>query len=215
MDILAIAGRLRNVRWIGGGSVAGKTTIARKLAADHGLHLYSCDAMQSEHTRRSNPSDHPLLHDFLAMDMDERWMNRPPEVMLKTFHGFEGEGFNMILEDLLALPEGSPILAEGYKLLPRLVAPLLSLPNQAVWLVPTSQFRRRALDARGSTWDIPQKTSNPERTLDNLLARDRLFTEEVVKQAAALQLRMIEMDGTLSIDAVTIRVAECLALATP
>ena len=32
------------------------------------------------------------------MDMDERWVNRSPEVMLETFHGFQGEGFDLVLE---------------------------------------------------------------------------------------------------------------------
>ena len=43
----------------------------------------------------------------MAMDMDERWVNRSPEVMLETFHGFQGEGFDLVLEDLRALPPGS------------------------------------------------------------------------------------------------------------
>ncbi len=97
------------------------------------------------------------------MDMDERWVNRSPSAMLKTFHGFQGEGFDLLLEDLLALPEEPPILAEGFRLLPRLVAPLLSRSNQAVWLVPTPEFRRAAFDSRGFTWTIPRKTSNPEQ----------------------------------------------------
>lgn len=210
-----LARRLQHVRWIGGGSGAGKTSIAHRLAADHGLRLYSSDPIRAEHTRRSSASKHRLLHDFLAMDMDERWVNRPPSVMFKTFHGFHGEGFGLIVEDLLALPEDPPILAEGYKLLPRLVAPLLSGPNQAVWLIPTPEFRRAALDKRGSTWDIPRQTSNPERALANLLARDRLFTDEVTKQAAALQLRLIEVDGSLSIDEITTLLAEDLGLGTP
>ena len=75
----------------------------------------------------------PLLQEFMAMNMDERWVNRPPEVMLETFHGFQGEGFDLVLDDLLALPPDPPVLAEGFSLLPRLVGPLLSRPRQAVW----------------------------------------------------------------------------------
>lgn len=157
-----VRARLRHVSWIGGGSGAGKSTIARRLAADHGFRVYSCDKELSAHVARSNSSDHPLLHAFLGMDMDERWVNRSPSAMLKTFHGFQGEGFDLLLEDLLALPEEPPILAEGFRLLPRLVAPLLSRSNQAVWLVPTPEFRRAAFDSRGFTWTIPRKTSNPE-----------------------------------------------------
>lgn len=206
--------RLRHVRWIGGGSGAGKSTIARRLAADYGLRLYSSDDVMSAHAGRSNPADDPLLHAFLAMDMDERWVHRSPTVMFETFHWFQGEGFDLILEDLLALPEEPPIVAEGFRLLPRLVAPLLSLRNQAVWLVPTPAFRRVAFDRRGFTWDIPRKTSNPEHALSNLLVRDQLFTDEVLKEATALRLPIIEVDGKLSVEELTRRTAESLGLNT-
>ncbi len=136
--------RLRHVRWIGGGSGAGKSTIAGILAEEYGLHLYRCDDTQSVHTARSNISDYPMLYAFLAMTMDERWVKRTPEEMFHTFHGFHGEGFALILEDLLNLPTDMPVLVEGYKLLPRLVAPLLSQPDQAVWLIPTPDCLRAA-----------------------------------------------------------------------
>ncbi len=209
----SVRDRLRHVRWIGGGSGAGKSTIARELAAKHGLRVYGSDATVGDHARRSNAADHPLLHEFLATDMDERWVNRSPSVMLETFHGFQGEAFELIIEDLLALPDEPPILAEGFRLLPRLVAPLLSRPNQAVWLVPTPEFRRAAFEARGFTWEIPQKTNDPERALANLLERDRLFTSQVAREASALQLRVIEVDVGLSVDVLTQRVQLALGLA--
>ncbi len=204
--------RLSHVRWIGGGSAAGKSTIARQLAANYGLHLYSSDAVMADHARRSNPADAPLLHAFIAMDMDERWANRSPQVMFKTFHWFAGEGFELIVEDLLALPKEQPILVEGFRLLPRLVAPLLSHPDQAVWLIPTPDFRRIAFDSRGFTWEIPRKTSKPEQALSNLLARDALFTDEIIQEATALQLRVIRVDGGLSADELTNYVADHLGL---
>jgi len=121
-----LAPRLRHVRWIGGGSGAGKSTVARQLTATYGLRLYRTDDTIAEHVRRSRSTDTPLLDAFLAMDMDERWANRSPEVMLKTFPWFAGEGFDLIMEDLLALAEDPLVLAEGFRLLPRLVAPLFS-----------------------------------------------------------------------------------------
>ena len=40
----ALAARLGHVYWIGGGSGAGKSTITRRLAAQHGLSVYAVDA---------------------------------------------------------------------------------------------------------------------------------------------------------------------------
>jgi 2-phosphoglycerate kinase len=210
-----LAARLRHVRWIGGGSGAGKSTIARQLAADHELRLYRTDDTIAEHARRSRSTNAPLLDAFLAMNMDERWVNRSPEAMLTTFPWFASEGFDLIMEDLLALAEDPLILAEGFRLLPRLVAPLLSRPKQAVWLVPTPAFRRAAFDSRGFTWEIAKKTSKPQRALSNLLVRDHLFAQEVVKEASALQLRVIEADGTVSVDEMLRQVATHLDLSAP
>jgi len=204
--------RLRHIRWIGGGSGAGKSTIAGLLAEVYGLHLYHCDDAQSAHTARSNATDHPMLHAFLAMTMDERWVKRTPEEMFHTFHGFHGEGFVLILEDLLGLPTDVPVLVDGYKLLPRLVSPLLSRSDQALWLIPTPEWRRMALSRRGSLWSIAGRTSDPQTALANLLARDALYTEEVARQAAALQLPTIEINGSATVDELVERAAHCLGL---
>jgi hypothetical protein len=202
---------LQHVRWIGGGSGAGKSTVARQLAADHGLRLYHTEPF-SRYAARADPRTTPLLWEFMAMDMDERWVNRSPEVMLETFHGFQGEGFDRVLDDLLALPPDQPVLAEGFSLLPRLVAPLLTRPRQAVWLLPAPEFRRAAFESRGSTWTIPNKTSDPQRALANLLARDQLFTEELRAQARATQLQTLDVDGSMGVAESVARVGEALGL---
>src|SRR5580704_1584547 len=74
-----------------------------------------------------------------------------------------GEGFGLIVEDLLRLGREPGVIAEGFRLLPRLVKPLLAVPGHAVWLLPTPEFRRAAFDSRGSSWEIARKTSDPER----------------------------------------------------
>lgn len=136
-DATEVRARLRHVRWIGGGSGAGKSTIARRLADRHGLRLYSTDDAMSDHVGRCTPEEAPFLQEFLVMGMDERWADRSPETMLKTFHWFEGEGFHLIVEDLLRLPEQPGVVVEGFRLLPHLVAPYLTHADQAVWLLPT------------------------------------------------------------------------------
>ena len=192
--------RLRHVRWIGGGSGAGKSTIAAHVASRHGLQLYSTDDVMRDHARRSTAEDAPSLSLFAAMDMDERWLNRSPETMLETFHWYRGEGFGLIVEDLLRLPQEPGVIAEGFRLLPHLVKPLLALPSHAVWLLPTPEFRQRAFESRGGLWQIAEKTSDPPRALRNLLERDRMFTDRLRAEAKDLELPVIDVDVTLTED---------------
>jgi hypothetical protein len=111
-DAAAPRARLRHVYWLGGGTGAGKSTIARRIAARHGLHLYATDDVMSDHATRSTPEDSPFLTEFKAMDMDERWVNRSPETMLETFHWFRGESFSLIVEDLLRLSTEPCVIVE-------------------------------------------------------------------------------------------------------
>jgi 2-phosphoglycerate kinase len=208
----ALRERLRYVYWIGGGSGAGKSTIARRLAAGHGLRLYATDEVMADHGRRSTPADSPFLAGFAAMDMDERWVTRSPEAMLETFHWFRGEGFGLIVDDLLRLPGREGVIAEGFRLLPRLVQPLLAVPGHAVWLCSTPGFRRAAFASRGSLREIAGKTSDPEKALRNLLERDRLFTERLREEAAGLGLRVIEVDVTTTEDDLAGQVTQALRL---
>jgi 2-phosphoglycerate kinase len=201
--------QLQHVYWIGGASCAGKSTIARRIAAQHGLRVYPTDDVMSDHARRSTDEDAPLLHRFMAMNMDERWVNPSPQTLLETFHWFHGEGFNLIIEDLLDLPREPGVIVEGFRLLPRLVKPLLSVPAHAVWLLPTRTFRQRVLERRGgSAWGFLAKTSDPERALRNLLERDRMFTDVLREETARLKLPAIDVDTTLSEDDVLKRVTE-------
>jgi 2-phosphoglycerate kinase len=211
-DAAALRARLRHVYWIGGGSGAGKSTIARRIAARHGLQLYATDDVMSDHAARSTPEDSPFLSGFKSMNMDERWLSRTPETMLETFHWFRGESFSLIVEDLLGLPTQRCVIVEGFRLLPRLVKPLLAMPRHAVWLLPTPDFRRAAIDSRGSTWTIARKTSDPEKALHNLLERDRMFTERLYEETKSLELRVIEVDPTMTEDDLAERVTEKLGL---
>ena len=169
----------------------------------------------ADHARRSTPGDAPHLTRFAAMTMDERWLGRTPEEMLDDFHWFRGEGFDLVVEDLAGLTatgDGPPVLAEGFRLLPHLVAPLLAAPHHAVWLLPTPAVRRAALESRGDLWSVAGRTSDPERALAALLERDHLFTERLRAECAALSLPTVDVDPDLSEDALTTHVAATLHL---
>ena len=205
--------RLRDVYWIGGGSGAGKSTVARRLADQYGLRRYATDDVMADHGRRISREDSPFLSAFVAMDMDERWVSRPPQVMLETFHWFRGEGFGLIVEDLLRLADHDPgVIAEGFRLLPRLVRPLLADLQHAVWLLPAPDFRRAAFENRAATLQFWQRTSDPDRALRNLLERDRMFTGQLRAEAGRLGLPVIEVDATVTEDDLVRQVADGFGL---
>ncbi|HXQ70443.1 MAG TPA: hypothetical protein VN844_08155 [Pyrinomonadaceae bacterium] len=212
-DTEALQDQLRHVYWIGGGSGAGKSTITRRIAAEHGLQAYVTDDVMADHAKRSTPRDCPLLHMFMAMDMDQRWVSRSPEAMLETFHWFRGEGFNMIVEDILNLPKESGVVVDGFRLLPHLVKPLLADPSHAVWLIPTPEFRQAVMESRGGPKaGFIAKTGDPERAMRNLLERDAMFTERLNDEAQRLGLNTIEVNPSMTEDDLTARVVRAFGL---
>jgi hypothetical protein len=192
--------RLRHVYWIGGGSGAGKSTVAAALADRYGLRLYGTDESMPDHARRTSAAEAPFLHEFIGMSMDERWLNRSPEVMFATFHWFQGEGFHLIVEDLLAMPPEQGVVVEGFRLLPKLVAPLLADRSRAVWLLPSDDFRAFAVDKRAKETGRPgfiHQTSDPERAARNLVGRERMFAERLREETRELGLQAITVDAAV------------------
>ncbi|MDH3300823.1 MAG: hypothetical protein OES24_09980 [Acidimicrobiia bacterium] len=206
---------LAKVLWIGGGSAGGKSTMAARLAADHGLTVYRTDEeLSAQVQRRLSSSEAPLLHRFLAMDMDERWVNRSPREMLETFHWFRGEGFDLLIDDVRSRAADGLLVVEGFHLLPGLLAPVLHDRRRAVWLLPTPEFREQVVRRRVAAGPhFVDRTSDPGRALANLSERDRLFTEQVRAEVRALGLMPMDIDGSRSIDDVAADLARHFGLA--
>lgn len=190
---------LDHIRWVGGGTGAGKTMVTRRLAEQFGLPVYSSDATISVHSARLGAAA-PLLERFRRMSMDERWVLRDPVSMYWTFPWFQGEGFDLLIEDLRSLPSSSVTVVEGFRLLPQLVRPHLSDPRHAVWLIPSPRFRRAAFAARDGAEAFWLRTTDPRRALANLLERDEIFTDEVAANAARNGLSTLVLDDARTVD---------------
>ncbi|HVD51171.1 MAG TPA: hypothetical protein VNB51_03955 [Candidatus Udaeobacter sp.] len=196
---------LGHVLWIGGGTGAGKSSVASALAERYGLTRYDYDWHDSrDHTDRTRQDRHPHRATFLAMSLDERWVFPSPREMADNAIGSFGERFEMVLEDLLALPRGRFIVADGFGLLPELIHPFIQSPGPAVFLLATPEFRIVALERRG--WRTIDGTSDADRARANRLARDELLTEYVRRTAAGLGLATISVDGTRGLDEITAEV---------
>ena len=181
--------------WIGGATDAGKTTVARRLALAHTLSLFECDRRDAaEHERIAQAS--PAYRTFLGMDVEARWVTTTPEWLLQNTLATFAARFPLILQSVTELERrGRPVLAEGWDLLPDLVAPHLTDPRQAIWLIPTEDFKRRSWAARDKpSWK--RQVSDPERAIRNAFTRDVLLGEEIARQAAAHGFDLMIIDGS-------------------
>ncbi len=66
--------------------------------------------------------------------------------------------------------------------------------------------------SRGSLWEIARKTSDPEQALQNLLERDRMFTDRLRREARRLDLPVIEISTAMTEDGLARRVTEVFGL---
>ena len=198
--------------WVGGAQWAGKTTVARLLAARYPLVVYAYDyhdARSHSARARADADRFPAYNAFLEAlndDPDRVWSDPSPEQMTEQALAVFGERFQMVLEDLAAMPEATPVLAEGWGLRPDLVAPHLAAPEQAIFLVPTRSFRESQLDALGRAKRLGTTVREPTRAQRNRVERDRLLADDVVARATALGLPVLEVDGTEDAPAVAERV---------
>ena len=190
---------LAHIFWMGGSPCSGKSSIAELLSRKRELQYYQCDGAFAEHGRRVTALGQPTFHKLIGMTWDEIW-TRPVDIQLREEIAIYREEFDMILDDLLALPPSPPILAEGSALLPDCVNDVLMNPHQAIWIVPSESFQREHYPDRGG-WvqDILRHCANPDLAFRNWMDRDVAFARWVSRRTTELGLEMIEVDGKRTI----------------
>ena len=200
-----------HVYWIGGSPCAGKSTVAQALADRYNLHYYPCDAWFAEHQRRADAMHQPTLQHLATLSCDEIWLPPVAEQVARV-QAIYHEEFALILDDLRTLPSGRPIVAEGAALLPQLVLPYLPRQQQAIWLTPTPAFQRTHYAQRPWIHDVLRASTDATQAFQNWMARDEAYAALINDQATAAGLRLVQVDGQQTSDALTVLVAAWFAL---
>lgn len=189
---------LSHVLWIGGGTDAGKSSVTDELATRHGLQVYHYDKFDRLH--------HALLalrnekhRRMFAASTDELWLEPSVEDLVqRSLESFE-DRWPLVVQQLLEMPQQPRILAEGFGLMPQLVAPIVSGPSNAIWLVPSFEFKRASMARRNKFRDL---TSDPQHAVKKLLGRDAMLAERSKLEAEVRGFRVIEVDDSQPVEVV-------------
>jgi 2-phosphoglycerate kinase len=202
---------LDRILWIGGGTDAGKTTTATLLAEKLGFQVYHYDR-SSGAAEQLGREKAPRMFEWIEMSIDECWQLRNPEEIARhTFETFD-ETFSVKLAEILAMTKASVVIAEGFAFTPKLIEPLITSSNQAIWLIPTEEFQRDSFQRRGKDrYSQRDGNSDPELATRNHFKRDLLMAEQVRVEAEARGLRWLRIDGSLSLNEVALVVEEHFA----
>jgi hypothetical protein len=205
-----LAELLTHVRWIAGGTAAGKTTLARTLADRHDIAVYDGDRAEHGWLARCTPQRHPRLSAMRAVPPGGMWRGRTAQQVFRTMASLHGESVGFVVEDLLAMPRDRVVVVDFFGILPGHLAPLLRRPEQAVLLLPTPRFRRDALTARYADPDRARANwggEDPATTLAKRLERDALWDAEVRGQAEGHRLDTLTIDGGVPVADLAAQVA--------
>jgi hypothetical protein len=208
-------GALTHVRWIAGGTGAGKSTVAAALAERYGVQVYDGDRAEHRWPARCTPDHHPHMYAAWDRPPGAMWAGRSPREIFRAMASLHGETVGFVAEDLSALPSDRVIVVDYFGVLPGHLAPLLHRSDHAAFLVPTPEFRARTLRERYA--DPARARANwgdqdPETVLAKRLARDALWDDEVRRQARTHDLEIITIDGRTPITDVTRRLADRFGL---
>ena len=128
--------RLSHVRWLGGGTGAGKSTLAAVLARRFGTEVYDGDLAEHDHLARCTPRHQPRLLALAAMTPAQRWLERSPAEIFAEMPALHGEAFGLVLDDLRRRDPAQKVVVDDFRTLPREVAAFLDWPEQAVFCSP-------------------------------------------------------------------------------
>ncbi|WP_457029056.1 hypothetical protein [Kitasatospora sp. P5_F3] len=205
-----LAGLLTHVRWIAGGTGAGKSTLVRILADRHDIAVYDGDRAEHDWSTRCTPQGHPYLSALRGAPPGAMWQGRTPQQVFQSMPSLHGETVGFLVEDLLAMPSNRVIVVDYFGILPGHLGPLLRQPDQAVFLLPTPRFRRDTLTARyadparaRANWG----SNDPETMLAKRLGRDALWDEAIRRQADSHGLDTITIDGGVPVTDLAARIA--------
>ena len=180
-----------SVYYIGGASCSGKTTFAKKLAEQYGMHYFSVDDELGEFAEDAIRRKCPVALKHSRMDLDSFYM-RDPEVQAEELVTFYHEIFPTVMKTIAERfgPE-ERVIAEGCAFLPELMKEAGIDSGHYRCMIAEEGFRNEHFRAREWVGLFLAECSDRERAYSLWMKREALFAEKVQAQALALGYEVV------------------------
>lgn len=183
---------------IGGAPGAGKTTLGSALAARLGITSLSIDDILTAAQAVTTPESHPGLHIMKKTPYLAYFTNSSVE-KLKADATLQHEAAWPLVKKVIRKHAGwgSSIVIDGWHLRPNKVSQLDEKTVWSGWIVPSVSVLEER-EKKNVEW--LQGSPDPERMLQNFLARSLWYNELIKEQATELQMNILLQDGEKSVE---------------
>ena len=193
---------------VGDSPCSGKSTAARRLAAEYGACCYRVDDHLEELIRMAADRDKPACKGVLSMSSDEIWM-RDPEIQCREEFQIYREIAPYVFRGMDAIG-AELVVAEGAAFTPEVVKAYGAAGYIA--LIPTPAFQISRYRERKWVSRILADCRDKAAAFDNWMRRDILFAGRIEAECAAMGIPCIINDGSMSADRTYERVKQLLGL---
>jgi 2-phosphoglycerate kinase len=173
---------------IGGAPFSGKTTLAKRLAAQRGYALVAIDDLGTAVRALTTAQSHPALHPMAGWDYRAYYLAHPPATLIHHSRQEHDALWPAIVAVLNAhLQWAGPVILEGWQLDPAYVASVTHPRLRACWLLIDDAILEARLRADTAFY---QGCADVERLILHYLARCR-WVNDRVRQAAVHEASVV------------------------
>jgi 2-phosphoglycerate kinase len=167
---------------IGGAPFSGKTTLAKRLAAQRGYALVTIDDLSTAVRALTTPQSHPALHPMAGWDYRVYYIAHPPPTLIEHSRREHQALWPAIAAVIHAhLQWAGPVILEGWQLEPERLRSVTHPHLRACWLLVDDAVLEARLWADTAFY---QGCTDVERFIRHYTARSQ-WVNDRVRQAAA------------------------------
>lgn len=187
------------IYFIGGSPCSGKSTVAEMLIDRFAFHYFKIDDYLDRYIKRGATAKKPICLKQEQLSSDQIWM-RDAHVQADEEWQFYDEIFEYIMEDIQALPNSKPIIAEGAAFKPDLMNQLGVLQDAYMCIIPSREFQVEKYEQRDWVDYVLGDCHNPKQAFQNWMERDILFAQKVRASCDQFGYTCVINDGTKSLE---------------